>query len=393
MSRLGNCSAKKMRLAICGIRGIPACYGGFETFAEELATRLVSRGHDVVVYGRKHVISYTGNHYRGVRIRLLPAPRHKYLETPLHTVLCFLDLFRNPVDAALVCNAANSPFLWLARLRGIPVALNLDGIERMRKKWNWLGRCWYRFGEVCSVLFASRLIADAEVIRQYYVACYGAKPEVIGYGYNVVDAQIIGRRLEEIAPDDGLALPGAFSELGIIPGKYILYVSRLEPENNAHVVIEAYNRLPQSLKSIPLLIVGDAPYSREYITELRQAAGPGVIFAGYRFGEQYSQIQRHALVYVQATEVGGTHPALVEAMGFANCVLANDTPENREVLADAGLFYEKNDPLSLHGLFSTVLGDCAGILRYRKLAYERAVDKYNWEEITNHYERLFCEMV
>ena len=99
-----------MRIAICGTRGIPANYGGFETFAEALATRLVERGHEVVVYGRKHWISYPQDSYHGVKIRLLWAPKHKYFETPVSTLVSFFDLLRNPVDCVLLCNAANSFF-------------------------------------------------------------------------------------------------------------------------------------------------------------------------------------------------------------------------------------------------------------------------------------------
>ena len=114
-----------MKIAICGTRGIPACYGGFETFAEQLATRLVERGHDVVVYGRKHVIDWDQPFYKGVKIRLLGAPRHKYLETPVHALASYVELLRNKVDVVLSCNAANSPFLWVLNLGGMPVAVNL----------------------------------------------------------------------------------------------------------------------------------------------------------------------------------------------------------------------------------------------------------------------------
>ncbi len=388
---------RKLRLAICGIRGIPACYGGFETFAEELSSRLVARGHDVVVYGRRHVISNSfhaqrDTEYRGVDIRLLWAPQRKYLETPVHTLLCLLDLLCNPVDVVLVCNAANSPFIWLLRLFGIPVAVNVDGIERLRKKWNVLGRWWYYLGERCSVWFASRVIADAQVIRDYYFKRYRCDACVIPYGFNAGEQAIIASKLASTSFAEQAAGVPTCQELGLTPGRYLLYVSRLEPENNAHVVIEAYNSLPQHLKTMPLLIVGDAPYAKEYIAMLKRKAGKGVVFAGFRFGPRYAELQLYSYLYVQATEVGGTHPALVEAMGFANCVVANDTPENREVLGDSGLFYEKNNSTSLRLIFEQLLGEESLICNYRQRAFKRATDRYNWEIITDLYERLFCDV-
>lgn len=385
-----------LKLAICGIRGIPACYGGFETFTEELSTRLVERGHQVVVYGRKHVIECDQPSYRGVELRLLSAPQHKYLETPVHSLSCLFDVLRNPVDAVLVCNAANSPFVWIPRLRGIPVSVNLDGIERKRSKWNLLGRAWYRFGEQCSVWFADTMISDAEIIRRYYLKRYKRNSELIRYGARPFggparQAKLTGGPLHLLQVTDG---ENPFAELGVEPGKYLLYVSRMEPENNAHRVVDAYNRLPEELQSrMPLLVVGDAPYARSYIEHVKALAGPNIIFAGYRFGEQYELLQQGAYAYVQATEVGGTHPALVEAMGFANCIIANKTPEHVEVLGRSGLLYRKNDTAHLSEMLAQVIRQPDLVEQYRRLAYRRSQEEFNWDLITDEYENLFYELV
>lgn len=376
----------RLSVAICGIRGIPACYGGFETFAEELSRRLVERGHRVVVYGRKHFINYSEESYHGVAIRLLAAPRHKYLETPVHTLMSLLDLARRRVDVVLVCNAANSPFVWIARLCGMPVCVNVDGIERKRKKWNALGRWWYRFGELCSVLFASEMISDAEVIRQYYLRTYHRDSEVIRYGHRPGDPSLIEAKCGGTFAG---ATPPVLAELGLACGHYLLYVSRLEPENNAHVVIAAYNKLAQHLPAMPLVIVGDAPYAGAYIARLKKNAVGSVIFAGYRFGAAYEDLQTNAYLYIQATEVGGTHPALVEAMGYANCIVANDTPENREVLGDAGFYYAKNDEQSLERELRILLDDSQLCTEARNKAVCRARELFTWDQITTSYERLF----
>src|SRR6186997_773002 len=99
-----------MRIAILGTRGVPASYGGFETFAEELGNRLVRRGHDVTVYGRSHVVDAGSRMHRGMRLRPLPAIRHKYLDTVSHTALSVLDGLRHRFDVVLICNVANAPF-------------------------------------------------------------------------------------------------------------------------------------------------------------------------------------------------------------------------------------------------------------------------------------------
>src|SRR4051794_14118223 len=133
-----------MRIAILGTRGIPARYGGFETFAEELSTRLVERGHSVTVYCRQ---KHSSDEYRGVFLVALPTIRHKYFDTIFHTFLSTLHLLAHRQNVALYCNAANAIFTWMPRLCGTRVALNVDGLERKRKKWNAIARLWYLISE------------------------------------------------------------------------------------------------------------------------------------------------------------------------------------------------------------------------------------------------------
>ena len=135
----GGCASRSL-----GTRGIPASYGGFETFAEELSTRLAARGHQVTVYCRGPRAEST---YRGVRLISLPTIRHKYFDTLAHTFLSTLHLLLHRPDVALYCNGANALFTLLVRAAEIPVALNVDGIERKRKKWNRLAQAWYYVSE------------------------------------------------------------------------------------------------------------------------------------------------------------------------------------------------------------------------------------------------------
>ena len=173
------------------------------------------------------------------------------------------------------------------------------------------------------------------------------------------------------------------------PNRYVLYVSRLEPENNAHLVIEAFKKVRTAHK---LLIVGDAPYAHEYISELRARArgDKRIIFTGFVFGQDYRTLQQNAYCYVHATEVGGTHPALLEAMGYGNCVLALAAPENIEVLGDAGIPYA--DEADLSAQLQRVLRDGSLVSSYRLRAQERIKKHYDWEHVVDRYEKLFARM-
>jgi glycosyltransferase involved in cell wall biosynthesis len=358
-----------VRIAILGIRGVPANYGGFETFAQELAPRLVARGHDVTVYCRAQYVDPGRTEYRGVHLRHTPTIRHKYLDTVVHTACSTADAMWRRFDAVLVCNAANALFCGCPRLVGTRVVLNVDGIERKRQKWNALGRAWYLASERLSTWLPDAIVTDAEVIEAYYRERYGAASTFIPYGCHV------GR-------DAGTA---TLQRFGLETQPYILYVSRLEPENNALAVIEAYQRTTIGPK---LVVVGDAPYAREYIATLHATAGPHVVFTGGVYGEGYRELQCHALAYVQATEVGGTHPALVEAMGFGNCVLAHETPEHREVLGDAGLFFDAHRPDTLAALLDRVASDPALVSDLRARATARAAARYSWDRVTEQYDAI-----
>lgn len=369
-----------MKIAILGTRGVPASYGGFETFAEELGARLVERGHEVTVHGRRHVIPPGLRSHHGMSIRLLPTIRHKYLDTVVHTFLSVLDVLPRRFDIVLICNNANAPFALIPRLTGAKVVLNVDGLEWQRGKWNRLGRWYYQLCAQISPRLPIVLVSDAQVIARYYSERFGRKTVYIPYGSDA-------RRLP----------PGAtLARLGLDADGYLLYVSRLEPENNAHLVIQAYVSAG-GLKRlrVPLVIVGDAPYASEYKGSLEAAAAatPGVRLTGYIFGDGYAELQSNARAYVQATEVGGTHPALVEAMGRGCAIIANDVEEHHEVLGDAGRYYRRNDPGDLALVLAAVVTDPALRAEMRSAASRRALDRYSWESVTNAYEALFRSML
>jgi glycosyltransferase involved in cell wall biosynthesis len=361
-----------MHIAILGTRGIPANYGGFETFAEHLSTRLVARGHDVTVYCRAHYVSPRQIEFQGVHLKVLPTIRHKYFDTVVHTFLSALHAVPQRYDAALICNAANAPFAPILRVAGTPVALNVDGLEHKRKKWNWIARSYYLLAEKLATILPTETVTDARVIQEYYLARHRAISTMIAYGAEV-----------ERRPDP------LVRRWRVEPNRYVLYVSRLEPENNAHLVIEAFKRVRTAHK---LLVVGDAPYAREYINDLKARArrDKRIVFTGFVFGRDYRALQQNAYCYVHATEVGGTHPALLEAMGFGNCVLTLAAPENIEAIGDAGIAYA--DEKDLAEKLQRVLRDGSLVHSYRNRAQARAQEFYDWDYVVDQYERLFAKM-
>ena len=355
-----------MRIALLGTRGIPASYGGFETFAEELSTRLAARGHQVTVYCRTR---HPAPRYRGVELVWLPAPRHKYAETVSHTFVSTLHLLFRRADVALYCNAANALFTILPRLlRGIPVALNVDGLERKRRKWNYAARSWYRMSEWLSTKLPSATVSDAKHIQRYYRETYRAETIFIPYG----------------APTGVVSTCAALKQLGLEPRRYFLYVSRFEPENNPLLVRQAFEQVTTGMR---LALIGDAPYAAEYIERVKATRDPRIVIPGTVYGDGYHELQAHSFAYVHATEVGGTHPALIEAMGRGALVLYLDTEENREVAAGCGLSFT---PDNLADVMRRAL-EMSDVEReaLRTAARRRVEERYSWDAVVTAYEKLF----
>jgi glycosyltransferase involved in cell wall biosynthesis len=352
-----------LKFAILGTRGIPARYGGFETFAEELSTRLAARGHRVTVYGRQK----SPTPYRGVRLAYLPTIRHKYLDTIVHTFLSTLHLLFHRNDAVLYCNAANAIFTWMPRVLGMPVALNVDGLERNRKKWNAIAKTWYKISEWLATWMPNAVITDAAAIAEYYQERYYRSSNMIPYG-------------AEIGPVKTSAVLG---HLGLEPQKYFLYVSRMEPENNALLVRESFERIETPLK---LALIGDAPYAADYIAKVRDTKDPRVVIPGAIYGDGYRELGSHCFAYIHATEVGGTHPALIEAMGRGALTLYLETPENAEVAAGAGIPFTREtlpDVLKLASIMPPSERE-----KWRLLAIKRVQERYSWDAVTDSYENL-----
>jgi glycosyltransferase involved in cell wall biosynthesis len=396
-----------MKIAILGTRGVPPNYGGFETFAAELSVRLVARGHEVSVYCRevdgssslrvdekKHVDGSATRRlddWRGVHRIVLPAAKHKYFETVSHAFLSALDAMRRDFDAVLVCNAANAFVLPLLRAARIPVAINVDGIERKRRKWNVFGRAVYSIGETFSVGFANRVVADAEVIADYYRANYAFEPVVIPYGSELPveeDSDVLQR-------------------LGLEPRSYVLYVSRFEPENNPLEVMQAYQSTVGSSQSAgagsplapvncqlptvtpPLVMVGKGLYAKDLVARMHEQQRGNILLPGALYGADYRTLQRNALLYIQATEVGGTHPAMIEAMASGGAVLAHDTPENREVGGEAVGYFALRPAETLSGTLREWLANPLLREDFRARARKRAAERYSWERVADAYEDLF----
>ncbi|HKR67084.1 MAG TPA: glycosyltransferase, partial [Thermoanaerobaculia bacterium] len=223
--------------------------------------------------------------------------------------------------------------------------------------------------ETFSAGFANAVVADADVIARYYREHYAIEPAMISYGADFP------------REDDSDVL----SRLGLASRNYILYVSRFEPENNPLEVVEAYEK---SDANVPLVMLGKGMYAPELVAALHRHASERVLFPGALYDRDYRTLQRNALMYIQATEVGGTHPAMIEAMASGGAVLAHDTPENREVGGDSVGYFRLRPEENLSGIISEWLRNPLTREEFRARARKRAEERYSWERVTDQYENL-----
>lgn len=361
-----------MKIGIVGTRGIPAAYGGFETFVEEIATRLASTSNiSVVVYCDKN--SWSEDNYKGVKLRFISTTKSN---SPILFYFLSVWLSVKESDIVLIAGSAGSLFYKLKFLlkRNVFIIVNTDGIEHKRSKWSFLKRNFVHFVENFAIKNSDLIVADSRAIKRYWEDRYPglnkSKIITIEYGANVL--------LEAKADYLG--------EYNLVPDNYFLVVARLEPENNIHIIIEGYKK---SKSQIPLIIVGSTSANTDYVSQLKVQLTAGVKFIGGVYEkDKLSSLRFYAKAYFHGHSVGGTNPSLLEAMGAGNLIIAHDNEFNREVTDNNAFFFKNSSECAMRIVeFDKLsINDLNQIKSIHKL---RIQDYYNWERITSKYVQIF----
>lgn len=357
-------------LAILGTRGIPARYGGFETFAEELSRGLSDCGIAVTVFCEAADESEGPEYYGRVSLRYVKAPACGPLRTVVFDIRC-LWLARKDYDVVYMLGYGASAFCFLPRLWGKRVWINVDGLEWARAKWGLLARLYLRTMEVVAMFTPSRIIADADGIRDYLASRYHRMPacSVIPYGCRIATS----------APSQTL-----LAEWGLLPEEYYVVVCRLEPENHVLEILQGFQRSSSVRK---LIVIGDYKVENKYINKLMAIPDPRIQFLGAQYDRQKLYALRYyAAGYFHGHSVGGTNPSLLEAMGCGSLVIAHDNCFNREVLGTNGFFFHDLGQITEH-IFNIENVEL-NIDLFKNGALQRAKEVYNWPRIITAYEQL-----
>ncbi len=357
-------------VAIIGTRGYPSYYGGFETAVRRMAPFLIGRGWDVTVYGRAGSTrdddpgrdwAVSAVSTRGVET--------KALSTLSYGLTATLHAMRSKPDVALVMNVANGFWLPLLRWRGIPTIVNVDGIEWERAKWGWFARQVFKMGAKMTAIFADELIFDAKEIGRRWHETYGRRGTFIPYG------------------GDATSFPVSAD---LTSGQYILCVARFVPENTIEEFLDALELVSSGYE---VVIVGSSGYGGPLEDRVRSLAdkNPHVNWLGHvSDDERLAALWQHAGAYFHGHGVGGTNPALVQAMASGAPIVARDTVYNREVLDDAALFCQP-DGVSISQSIGALLESEDLRTRLSTRARVRAEGLYSWPQVNEGYASRLAE--
>lgn len=360
----------RKQILITGCRGIPARYGGFETFAEKLALFLVKNDYDVTVYcqverneSTRHMVTET---WKGVRLVKIPV----HMKGPIGTVVFDWYSIRHAMKekgTVLTLGYNTALFNALLKFRKISNIINLGGIEWHRDKWSWYGRLWLWINEWMAPRVADKIIADHPEIKKHILARGASERRTFMIPYGA----------EAIKNAD----PALIEKMDLKPDQYALVIARPEPENSILEIVRAFSAKNRGVK---LVVLGALDDTHAYHRKIREAAGPDVVLAGGIYNKPLvASLRQHCRVYIHGHKVGGTNPSLVEALGAGNPVIAHDNRFNRWVAGNAAVYFK--DEVSLSGLLQSLLFDQQKLENMRHTARMRHQEKFIWDHILTSY--------
>lgn len=364
--------SRKLKIAFLVVKNI-ARGGGIEKYTQELGRRLVARGHQVTVYSMRHYGEVTGE-FLGMRVMSVPCIQSSALEKLTASASAAFSLLVNGerydiVHCHSVAAGAFAPFI---RLKGLKCILQMHGIEWQRNRWSFIGKNMLKLLERVSLAGNHACTAVSNTQCDFYRDNHGISMRYIPTG-------------AEIKPHHEAR---EILKMGLEPGRYVLFASRLVREKGAHYLIEAFRQLETGFR---LVIAGDAKGEEAYKQELQGLAesDPSILFPGFVEGRALQELFSNAAVYVQPSEIEGLSIALLEAMSYGNCCLVSDIPENMEAIGAAGFTFQNKNVIALRSELARLLASETLRSSVGNEARARVQEYYNWDKITDEFEDMY----
>lgn len=369
-----------MKIAMIGHKRIPSREGGIEIVVEQIAERMVKKGHDVYAYNRKgHHVSGKENDvqetdmYKGIHIITVPTFEKKSLNAFVYSVLATFHAICHHYDVIHFHASGSCAMLWLPKMFGIHTVATIHGLDSQRSKWGGFASKYLQFGEKMAAKYADELIVLSEGNRKYFKDMYNRNATLIPNGI----VKPVNKEAKLINERYGLEKNG-----------YILFLARIVPEKGLHYLIEAFKNVETDKK---LCIVGGTSHSDEYVEQVVKMAEDDsrIMFLGFQQGQALEELFSNAYLYVLPSDVEGMPISLLEAMSYGNCCLVSDIVENADVVEDKGVVFEKSNVKSLEKKLRELIADEEFVNELKMGACQFITQKYNWDEIVDKTIQLY----
>lgn len=370
-----------MKIAMVGHKRVPSHEGGIEVVVEELAARMVQRGHAVTCYNRsgQHVSGreFTQERrpeYRGIRLRYVPTVDRRGLAAV--TSSFFGCLFAAVGDYDVVHIHAEGPafFCWIPRMFGKRVVVTVHGLDWARGKWKGgFGARYIKTGERNAVRFAHEMIVLNHSTREYFEKTYGRETHYIPNGVDPVSHR---------EPDL------IRKQYGLEKNSYLLYLGRIVPEKRCHLLMDAYLKLHTDKK---LVIAGGSSDSQDYMDSLKeQAAGnPNILFTGFVDGALREELYSNAYLFILPSDLEGMALSLLEAMSYGNCVVTSDIEESTNVVQEHGFMFRRGSAESLAEVMDYAISHPHAVEVFKQQAAEYICTRFQWSRIVDETLKLY----
>lgn len=379
-----------MKIAFIGHKRIPSREGGIEIVVDELATRMVDRGHQVIAYNRSGhnvagsefdgVANGRGKRfsYHGVNVVSVPTIEGKGLAALSSSFFATLQAIKAKPDVIHYHAEGPCVMLRLAHWAGIRTVATIHGLDWQRAKWGKFASMYLKLGERTAARCADEVIVLSRGVQEYFQRTYGRSTRLIPNG---------------IEPVEPVAADLIAKKWGLAKGSYVLFLGRIVPEKGVHYLIDAFKRLDTGKR---LVIAGGASDSAEYYESVRKAAGsdPRIVLAGFTQGAELAELYSNAYAYVLPSDLEGMPMSLLEALSYGNCCLTSDIPECADVLKGEngvmhGVTFRQGDVDDLAARLRELLDHPDTVAAFGKDAAAYVTGRYNWDKVVQATLKLY----
>ena len=370
-----------MRIAMIGHKRIPSREGGVEIVVEELATRLIKKGHQVDVYNRRGKNVQDKNvdkckkklkNYKGVRIITIPTINKKGIDALLYSFFSSVKALFGKYDVLHYHAEGSCAMLWIPHLFKKKIVVTIHGLDWQRSKWGGFATKYIKFGEKLAVKYADEIIVLSKGVQKYFKDTYNRDTIFIPNGVNkptLREANIIKEKYK------------------LEKDNYILFLARIVQEKGLHYLIEAFKQIDTDKK---LVIAGGASHTNDYLEKMKKMASEDkrIIMTGFVQGEELEELYSNCYLYCLPSDIEGMPLSLLEAMSYGCSCLVSDIEENVQVTGEYANIFKKSNVEDLKNVLYNML---CNEKRKKEEISNYVLEKYNWDLVVQETEKLYIQ--